>query len=224
MSSASHRNSIHPQGSVANTKSKVSSEWANIVAEPLDFSFKELSNVTDIITEEPRSGSKYQPKQEDVENKKAKITILLNPSISTKIQPKLVTTALRLNNNRFYSLDGLDVAVGKVLENKENLKWIDASFNELTAIDQVLSQFPNITHLYLHANRISSINTLEFLENLPKLHTLTLHGNPVASHKDYKTIILNKVPNLKHLDFYGVTKMDREIARRKAEKKRTEFD
>ena len=62
---------------------------------------------------------------------------------------------------------------------QEELSWLDASFNNLTSIEDIIVQYPNLTVLYLHANKIESIAQVKKLAKLTKLTKLTLHGNPL---------------------------------------------
>jgi hypothetical protein len=42
----------------------------------------------------------------------------------------------------------------------------------------VLASYANLNVIYLHANRIRKLTTAQCLVDLPKLRSLTLHGNP----------------------------------------------
>jgi Leucine-rich repeat (LRR) protein len=63
--------------------------------------------------------------------------------------------------------------------------------------------------LYLHANAIASITEVDKLSKLKYLRNLTLHGNPMESQKNYKLEVVTRIPNLRHLDFSGITNEDR---------------
>jgi len=61
---------------------------------------------------------------------------------------------------------------------------------------------------------LGNIKQVKKLARLPRLSKLTLHGNPMEelNHPNYRTQVLAFLPNLKSLDFIGVTKVDREKA------------
>ncbi|KAI9337229.1 hypothetical protein BDR26DRAFT_863978 [Obelidium mucronatum] len=101
----------------------------------------------------------------------------------------------------------------RIVENPLNIAWIDLSFNNLKAIDKELLQFPTLSTLYLHANEISELSEIDKLTSLPRLRTLTLHGNPVENCKGYRQYTVSRLTSLKHLDFCAITKQDRAIAK-----------
>ncbi|KAJ3351010.1 Leucine-rich repeat-containing protein 51 [Allomyces javanicus] len=131
----------------------------------------------------------------------------------------VVRVALKLGNNQLTKLDvtQFPALLRRVGIEPSRLKWLDLSFNRLTAIDEAIALCPNVTHLYLHANAIDNLRAVErALTKLPcsqHLATLTMHGNPAAADKDYKTAILRACPRLRHLDFGGVSRGDRSTAR-----------
>ncbi|KAJ3368791.1 Leucine-rich repeat-containing protein 51 [Allomyces arbusculus] len=131
----------------------------------------------------------------------------------------VVRVALKLGNNQLAKLDvtQFPALLRCVGIDPSRLKWLDLSFNRLTVIDEAIALCPNITHLYLHANAIDNLRAVErALTKLPcaqHLATLTMHGNPAAADKDYKTAILRACPRLRHLDFGGVSRGDRSTAR-----------
>jgi Leucine-rich repeat (LRR) protein len=77
-----------------------------------------------------------------------------------------------------------------VMWNRENLQWIDLSYNHLTQIEPELLNFPQIKVLYLHGNAISNLEECRKLQNLTNLQTLTLYGNPIEQIKGYRMWVL----------------------------------
>uniref|UniRef100_G3VJP9 Leucine-rich repeat-containing protein 51 n=1 Tax=Sarcophilus harrisii TaxID=9305 RepID=G3VJP9_SARHA len=139
---------------------------------PLDFSFKSINFIQDLISEEPRAG--------------------LRP-VKRSTQGKSLTQAVRINNNVLNDLTDFSQTMSQLLEHPQNLAWIDLSFNDLPNIDPVLTTFHNLSVLYLHGNCIHRLTEVDKLSSLPKLRSLTLHGNPIEDEKGYS----------------GVTKQDR---------------
>ncbi|KAM9659158.1 leucine-rich repeat-containing protein 51 isoform 1-T3 [Trichechus inunguis] len=138
---------------------------------PLDYSFKSIHVIQDLVSEEPRTG--------------------LRPLRHSK-SGKSLTQSLWLNNNVLNELRDFSQVVSQLLEHPENLAWIDLSFNDLTSIDPVLTTFFNLSVLYLHGNSIQRLGEVDKLAVLPRLRSLTLHGNPMEEEKGYR--ILLKTP------------------------------
>ncbi|XP_027722069.1 leucine-rich repeat-containing protein 51-like [Vombatus ursinus] len=155
---------------------------------PLDFSFKNVNFIQDLTSEEPRIG--------------------LRPVKRSK-EGKSLTQALRINNNVLNDLNDFTQTLSQLLEHPQNLAWIDLSFNDLANIDPVLTTFSNLSVLYLHGNCIHHLPEVDKLSSLPKLRSLTLHGNPIEEEKGYRQYVLSILPRITTFDFSGVTKQDR---------------
>ncbi|KAI9363443.1 leucine-rich repeat-containing protein 51 [Zopfochytrium polystomum] len=123
---------------------------------------------------------------------------------------KSVVTAIRLPNNRIVSIEALSLSAAKLVPSLAHIAWIDLSFNEIELVDKDILNFPTLTTLYLHANRIAALAELDKLAALPRLRTLTLHGNPVENAgRAYRQYVIARIPTLRHLDFCAITKQDR---------------
>ncbi|KAF6104367.1 hypothetical protein HJG60_011318 [Phyllostomus discolor] len=131
---------------------------------PLDYSFRSIHVLQDLISEEPRTG--------------------LRPLRHSK-SGKSLTQSLWLNNNVLNELKDFNQVISQLLENPGNLAWIDLSFNDLSSIDPVLTTFFNLSVLYLHGNSIQRLGEVNKLAILPRLRSLTLHGNPIEEEKGY---------------------------------------
>nr|XP_019599876.1 PREDICTED: leucine-rich repeat-containing protein 51 isoform X3 [Rhinolophus sinicus]XP_019599878.1 PREDICTED: leucine-rich repeat-containing protein 51 isoform X3 [Rhinolophus sinicus]XP_019599879.1 PREDICTED: leucine-rich repeat-containing protein 51 isoform X3 [Rhinolophus sinicus] len=149
------------------------------------------ASVTDLISEEPRPG--------------------LRPLRHSK-SGKPLTQSLRLNNNVLNELRDFKQVLSQLLEHPENLAWIDLSFNDLTSIDPVLTTLFNLSVLYLHGNSIQRLGEVNKLAILPRLRSLTLHGNPIEEEKGYRQYVLCTLPRITTFDFSGITKADRTTA------------
>uniref|UniRef100_A0A8C9HGX8 Leucine-rich repeat-containing protein 51 n=1 Tax=Piliocolobus tephrosceles TaxID=591936 RepID=A0A8C9HGX8_9PRIM len=149
------------------------------------------ASVTDLVNEEPRTG--------------------LRPLKRSK-SGKSLTQSLWLNNNVLNDLRDFNQVASQLLEHPENLAWIDLSFNDLTSIDPVLTTFFNLSVLYLHGNSIQHLGEVNKLAVLPRLRSLTLHGNPMEEEKGYRQYVLCTLPHITTFDFSGVTKADRTTA------------
>ena len=143
---------------------------------PLDFSFQELNDIAELPDHE------------------------VNDSPTT-VSAKLVAYAqppcgLRLAYNNLTSIDTLPSLLhpsstapallapypSTPLQSLSllTISLLDLSSNRLSAVPSCLSQLPQLTTLYLHSNRLTTLHSLTHLLPLDHLHHLTLHGNPVT--------------------------------------------
>uniref|UniRef100_A0A8C3FG79 Leucine-rich repeat-containing protein 51 n=1 Tax=Chrysemys picta bellii TaxID=8478 RepID=A0A8C3FG79_CHRPI len=136
----------------------------SLQAPPLDYSFRGISFIQDLLTEEPRTGLKV---------------------IKRSAGGKLLTQAVRLNNNTINELTDFASTMEQLLEYPDELSWVDLSFNDLSTIDPVLTMYPDLRALNLHGNSIQNLGEVDKLAVLPRLRTLTLHGNPIEEEKGY---------------------------------------
>ncbi|KAM4795309.1 leucine-rich repeat-containing protein 51 [Rhinophrynus dorsalis] len=158
---------------------------------PVDFSFKCINSMEDVLQENPRQGPRPLARSED---------------------GKLLSQAVRLNNNTLTDLNGFREMVEKLLSDPSQLSWIDLSFNDLSNIDPALTTYRHLSVLNLHSNSISRLSEVDKLAALPNLKSLTLHGNPIEAERGYRCYVLSVLPQLKSLDFSAVTKQDRVTA------------
>uniref|UniRef100_A0A9L0ST64 Leucine-rich repeat-containing protein 51 n=2 Tax=Equus caballus TaxID=9796 RepID=A0A9L0ST64_HORSE len=149
-------------------------DYMNIAVQepPLDYSFRSIHVIQDLTSEEPRRG--------------------LRPLRHSK-SGKSLTQSLWLNNNVLNDLKDFSHVVSQLLEHPEKLAWIDLSFNDLTSIDPVLTTFFNLSVLYLHGNSIQRLGEVNKLAVLPRLRSLTLHGNPIEEEKGYRAQVRDHV-------------------------------
>ena len=165
----------------------------NDIVSPLDYSFFRISNIENVKEEEPRESPRKVKVPEPEGNKSS-------------------SRCLRLNNNALTELGALMDIVMTKFENPCQLAWIDLSFNELSNIHPVVTEFENLQILYLHGNLIKDLKEIEKLNVMKSLRKLTLHGNPVENIKGYRLAVLTILPHLDNLDFSRVTKADRKTA------------
>ena len=114
-----------------------------------------------------------------------------------------------LANNRLENLDGLSEFLKQVLDDTLELRWLDLSNNQLTKVDPVLLNYPNLSCLYLQGNQINTLREIDKLSGLTNLSKITIQGNPVQSKKNYRTRVTAVLPKLRSLDVIAVTKEDR---------------
>ncbi|GMF51592.1 unnamed protein product [Phytophthora fragariaefolia] len=122
--------------------------------------------------------------------------------------------SLRVNNNKIANLDDMHDALRAVFDYPGMLQWLDLSGNELDTIPpDVFSAYPELFTLHLHGNLLSKYSDVDALAKwLPRLHSITLHGNPLEEKKHYRNYVVASFPNLKQLNFSSVTPGDRDKA------------
>lgn len=66
------------------------------------------------------------------------------PPLPPRPNAQLNSIAARLGNNQLRNLDGLKEFLNHVLDDPQQLRWLDLSCNALTNVDLCLSDFPNL--------------------------------------------------------------------------------
>jgi len=156
---------------------------------PLDYSFKNISTLQTIPNKPPRQTLRKQRR---------------SPS------GRYNSNVIRLSNNNLVDTGGLYQLALDLVENPEEIAWLDLSFNYIGAVTNDILEFPNLKMLYLHGNNISRLEELARLTLLPNLYSLTLHGNPIENYPNYRSAVLSILPHLRSLDFAKVTDRERE--------------
>ncbi|KTF88606.1 hypothetical protein cypCar_00017890 [Cyprinus carpio] len=116
-------------------------------------------------------------------------------------EQKILSATLRLNNNFLSDLTGL----------MDTLSALYAFGLARPLLQRVLNQLKELRLLYLHGNRICKLSEVDKLAALPFLHTITLHGNPIVTEREYRTHLIGTLPHVKMIDFSAVTKQEREL-------------
>ncbi|KAM3616626.1 uncharacterized protein V6R79_021016 [Siganus canaliculatus] len=159
---------------------------------PVDLSFKQITRLADAWKEEPNQ--RLRPPQRNSDN-------------------KYQSRSLRLNNNDITELHELHKPVNHFLAEPSYLAWLDLSFNNISHIDQVLCELHELRVLYLHGNSIFILSEVDHLGVLPRLHTITLHGNAIENYKSYRSRVISALPWLKTMDFSAVTPQERILSK-----------
>ena len=117
--------------------------------------------------------------------------------------------AVRLSNNLIRNMSIIIAPLQPILT-FDNIRWLDLSFNQITGVsDAILTAFPNLSTLYLHANKISKLSDVKKLSTLTSLRTLSLYGNPIEEKKHYKKYVIYHVNQLTQFDSSPITAADR---------------
>lgn len=202
---------------------------------PLDFSFQEIKEMSDVVSHEPNGGRKpsstpASPSKSASNNNNFSDTASSSSS-GARSKTAGQVTGVRLAYNELANLSGFDEALQLLLgpDARTQLTWLDLSFNKLTTVPDELLQYPNLSTLYLHGNPISHLSEVRKLSALPQLQKLTLHGTPLyqprTNHglRNPRSGVIWHLRNcvLKQLDFITITNADRRNSMRWAEQNKS---
>ncbi|CAH8507871.1 unnamed protein product [Schistosoma curassoni] len=164
------------------------------IFQPLDYSFLNIKNVSDLTVCCPR------------------IIPSSNSIIKKDMNEKWVTRTLKINNNQIEDISTLPVVVHELFGDTSSLTWLDISCNNIPSIPNSFSSLKHLKIIYMHGNKIETLQEVIKLRQLPKLTKLTLHGNPIEKEKGYFHTVLSILPNLVTLDFTGISQADKQTA------------
>lgn len=146
---------------------------------PLDFSFQELNDITELpdheVNDPPPTTATSAGKHATHTQPACGLRLAYNNLTSIDTLPSLLhpsSSAPALlaayPSTPLHSLSLLTISL------------LDLSSNRLPTVPHCLTHLPQLTTLYLHSNRLTSLHSLTHLLPLTRLHHLTLHGNPVT--------------------------------------------
>ncbi|RAW34643.1 hypothetical protein PC110_g9054 [Phytophthora cactorum] len=191
---------------------------------PLDYSFMGLTSLSEMQQHDPVCGTKKVISVNALTTRSrggagdglasptgVKVSTTAGTSPTKKRQTPV---SLRVNNNKISSLNDMQEALCAVFDYPEMLQWLDLSGNVLSSIPpDVFSAYPDLFTLHLHGNQLSKYSDIDALAKwLPRLHSISLHGNPLEEKKHYRNYVISSFPNLKQLNFSSVTLGDRDKA------------
>jgi len=117
--------------------------------------------------------------------------------------------------------DVLDLSDNEILklENFPLLQRLHAILlnnNRLCRISKGLGEFlPRLVTLILTGNKITNLEDIDNLAELPRLTHLSLLNNPISKQDHYRLYVIHKLPKLKVLDFRKVKPSERKEAEKK---------
>ena len=179
---------------------------------PLDYSFLEIRVIEELREVLPRSGYRKAPPEFLEDEAGLQVANPIYPDWVKPPKEGMRTEAIKMGNNFMTALPpAFNIVIREIIDNPRNLSWIDLSFNLLEEVPSVLASYHNLNVVYLHANRIRKVSTAQCLVDLPKLRSLTLHGNPCEQQtKNYRLLVAGMFKNIKTLDFTTITTIDRD--------------
>ncbi|KAG3118692.1 hypothetical protein PI124_g2791 [Phytophthora idaei] len=114
--------------------------------------------------------------------------------------PSLTTLEASRNN-----IEDISSLASDVAPKLETLLLDDNKITSLSGIESLTA----LTFLSIQQNYIESLEAVQQLEQLTKLTTLNLIGNPVTQAEDYRSAIILLAPTLTHLDDEPLSDDDR---------------
>uniref|UniRef100_A0A8C4TBN1 Small nuclear ribonucleoprotein polypeptide A' n=1 Tax=Erpetoichthys calabaricus TaxID=27687 RepID=A0A8C4TBN1_ERPCA len=117
------------------------------------------------------------------------------------------------SDNEIRKLDGFPLL--------KRLKTLLFNNNRVCRIGESLEQsLPNLRELVLTNNNIQELGDLDTLASLKSLTLLSLLRNPVTNKKHYRLYVINKIPQVRVLDFQKVRLSERQEAEKMFKGKR----
>ncbi|XP_039628630.1 U2 small nuclear ribonucleoprotein A' [Polypterus senegalus] len=117
------------------------------------------------------------------------------------------------SDNEIRKLDGFPLL--------KRLKTLLFNNNRVCRIGESLEQsLPNLKELVLTNNNIQELGDLDTLATLKSLTLLSLLRNPVTNKKHYRLYVINKIPQVRVLDFQKVKLSERQEAEKMFKGKR----
>uniref|UniRef100_A0A3Q1B0C6 U2A'/phosphoprotein 32 family A C-terminal domain-containing protein n=1 Tax=Amphiprion ocellaris TaxID=80972 RepID=A0A3Q1B0C6_AMPOC len=117
------------------------------------------------------------------------------------------------SDNEIRKLDGFPLL--------KRLKTLLMNNNRICRIGENLEQsLPSLTELVLTNNNIQELGDLDPLATVKTLTLLSLLRNPVTNKKHYRLYVINKIPQIRVLDFQKVKLKERQEAEKMFKGKR----
>uniref|UniRef100_A0A673KC14 U2 small nuclear ribonucleoprotein A'-like n=1 Tax=Sinocyclocheilus rhinocerous TaxID=307959 RepID=A0A673KC14_9TELE len=118
-----------------------------------------------------------------------------------------------LSDNEIRKLDGFPLL--------KRLKTLLLNNNRICRFGENLEQsLPNLKELILTSNNIQELGDLDPLATVKSLTLLSLLRNPVTNKKHYRLYVINKIPQIRVLDFQKVKLKERQEAEKMFKGKR----
>jgi Leucine-rich repeat (LRR) protein len=102
--------------------------------------------------------------------------------------------------------------VSEININVNQIEWLDLQHNNIVTIPESMTNFKNLSVLYIHCNYINDMNEIAKLAPL-RLRHLTVHGNHIDRIPNFRLYIINifqETGTLNKVDTVLVTKKERD--------------
>lgn len=131
-------------------------------------------------------------------------------SNNCKLTEHMVLTKTRANalsDITQINIWGFNLKDVSIFEKMENVEIAALPVNNISSL-QPFSKCKKLKQLLLRKNQVSDFNQLDYLRNLPNLTILSLSDNPISEELNYRSKVINKLPQLKVLDSIEVSDND----------------
>jgi hypothetical protein len=118
------------------------------------------------------------------------------------IYQKTHTTSLA--DVRTLNMWGYELLDVSIIERMPNLETISLSLNKITTL-KPFGYCYNLKSLFLRQNNISDLHEVNYLRRLPNLRSLMLRDNPISENPNYRSYIVQALPQLEKLDDVDIT-------------------
>jgi len=227
------------EGTDASAIAKSSSPVAaRTTATSLDFFFRELHSVRDMLKEEPqplydgrlprrvpaRPAPEAAPtpppapansEEEAVDESARDIERYLGEAVwgpeGAPEAPsfRYVADAIRIHHNNLSDIQQLPAAISLLMPDLSSLRSLDLSYNQIKRLPPSIKLLDQLETIRLHANQLSDFNDLAYLMPLTQLHRLTLQANPFDQKDDYRLAVCGCLPQVTSFDSVFITPGER---------------
>ncbi|KAJ7358795.1 U2 small nuclear ribonucleoprotein A' [Desmophyllum pertusum] len=105
----------------------------------------------------------------------------------------------------------------------KRLKSLLLNNNRICRIAEKLDEsLPNLESIVMTSNSMQELKELDPLKSVKSLQYLSLLRNPVTNKPHYRLYVINKLPQLRVLDFQRIKQREREAAKRMFSSKRAQ--
>ena len=117
----------------------------------------------------------------------------------------------RIQNIKNLNLWGSNIDDVSIIKEMPSLEIISLSVNKIRSL-KPFTNLHNLKELYLRNNLIADIREVQYLEGCENLRILWLSENPICDFKNYRSLVIQALPQLAKLDDVMITETERENA------------
>ena len=117
----------------------------------------------------------------------------------------------RIQNIKNLNLWGSNIDDVSIIKEMPSLEIISLSVNKIRSL-KPFANLHNLKELYLRNNLIADIREVQYLEGCENLKILWLSENPICDFKNYRSLVIQALPQLAKLDDVMITETERENA------------
>ena len=134
--------------------------------------------------------------------------------MSKKLTRELIAQKVksdRIQNIKNLNLWGSNIDDVSIIKEMPSLEIISLSVNKIRSL-KPFANLHNLKELYLRNNLIADIREVQYLEGCENLKILWLSENPICDFKNYRSLVIQALPQLAKLDGVMITETERENA------------